>query len=240
MTAARDAQTWLLLYARGRSHGYRLLMAPDFLNTGADLGRVARLVSQHRPEQVAVLSATGTLADGRRVHVLSRPSRLTPEDLGTASESDVLDEYGRPLEFTYGLLSLTGQPEADDDLWRRSRAQVVDVYRGFLIAEESFPLQSSPAFVIPVTGPASGAARAGTVTRVVTATTLKRGTLAATAAVLAVICFAALRACDGETPPPPLCPPTSGTTPSPTASGLSTLRPAPMGPTCHSAGQNTP
>jgi hypothetical protein len=219
VTAAGHAEVWLLLYARGRSRGYRLLMAPGFLIGGADLGRVARLASQHRPEQATVLSTTGTLTDGRRVHVLSRPSLLTPEDLGTAGENDVLDEYGRPLEFTYGVLSLGGEPGVDDALWQRWRTQVVNVYREFLADEESFPLRSSLPYMIPATEPAAGAPRA----RVAPATTRKRWTLVAAVAVLSVICGAV-----SDAPPDAVAGEPSVAPPGPVAGEPSVAPPGPV------------
>ncbi|NUT39670.1 MAG: hypothetical protein HOV86_06730 [Thermoactinospora sp.] len=114
------SRAWPFLYGRGRERGYRLLIVPGLLTDPAALGWLARAASSGRDGERAE-----RLPDGLAVRLAVRSEVVDGE----------LDEFGRPLRISYGVVSKTAVSMRDVDA---ARELAVGVYREFLDAEESF------------------------------------------------------------------------------------------------------
>ncbi|GAA4073134.1 hypothetical protein [Nonomuraea soli] len=114
------SRAWPFLYGRGRERGYRLLIVPGLLTDPAALGWLARAASSGRDGERAE-----RMPDGLAVRLAVRSEVVDGE----------LDEFGRPLRISYGVVSETAVSLRDVDA---ARKLAVGVYREFLDAEESF------------------------------------------------------------------------------------------------------
>ncbi|MGH3913749.1 MAG: hypothetical protein ACRDTC_10120 [Pseudonocardiaceae bacterium] len=146
---------WAFLVARGRSKGYRTVLAPDFL--------VARnlhsLLSESAGTDAPGVGGRYSVAiDDSEVGQLSlsyRTERLRSVDLHSSDTADqfVSDEHGRPLEMLYGLVSRRpASSDIDERDLQRAREEALDSYRLFLTDENTFQVEASKSF--PLRGPA--------------------------------------------------------------------------------------
>ncbi|MGJ6964191.1 hypothetical protein ACSDR0_19980 [Streptosporangium sp. G11] len=150
------ASGWPFLYARGRRRGHRILLAPDFLVGQEEHGWLGERVG--RVTNPPAGFDEFTTPSGVPLLVLVRHEHLTPADLGLASDpSDrgkTLDEFGRVLHFSYGLVCLPGRvPAVTEAGLRRTRDMALEVYRDFLDGEEAFRTRPSTALGLRAPAP---------------------------------------------------------------------------------------
>ncbi|MFG2880420.1 hypothetical protein ACGFYU_36315 [Streptomyces sp. NPDC048337] len=143
-------QAWPFLVGRGRNHGYRTLLAPDFLVAEGDYGVLDDSVAPGMvAEQVKVVPVV-TRA-GRRLTVVHTTHQVTAADIAEPGNASVdqapRDEFGRPLQLMYGFVCAEDRVAAPhpDDL-NACRETALPVYRRFLGDEEGFTVQSGRAF----------------------------------------------------------------------------------------------
>ncbi|HEY0637177.1 MAG TPA: hypothetical protein VGD67_05985, partial [Pseudonocardiaceae bacterium] len=136
---------WPFLVARGRTHGYRVLLAPPWLlDTAGALEDLA--VPSDRPREAVLPTAAGP----RAVIWVSAP--VTAADLGVTTaghdgaaaghRGPVRDEHGRPLLLTHGVVSGGPVPPEVADLSASHRAAVA-TYRRVLADEAGFAMEPS-------------------------------------------------------------------------------------------------
>lgn len=154
--------------ARGRTVGYRCLLAPDFLAETRQHGIISDTVTGEALAAGAVGLATVPVADVGPVTLAYRVRRVTAADLrdpdGVPAPDDVrrdrgpvTDEYGRPLELLYGILCVTPSIHHAGDLdLLAARAAALRTYRRFLADEAGFTVEPSTPF--PVRSTMLGAA----------------------------------------------------------------------------------
>jgi hypothetical protein len=150
MTESAAPRGWAFLVARGRTEGYRFLLAPDFLLAkGAHAVIEARVSTLRRtdgePEISVLPTPVGRLCLVAETHV------ATEADLNGVPEgtSFLRDEHGRPLHLTYGFVSdrlITG-PVAREDL-DNALTIVLATFRDFLSAEHSFTTRPAGPFTL--------------------------------------------------------------------------------------------
>ncbi|WP_329082966.1 hypothetical protein [Streptosporangium sp. NBC_01469] len=174
MSGGEDGRTsgWLFLYARGRKRGYRILLAPDFLIEQEEHGWLGEQVGRatNPPAGFGEL----TTPSGVPLLALVRRENPTPADLGlTDDPSDrgkTLDEFGRVLSFSYGLVCRPGRvPTVTEAALRRARDLVLEVYRDFLDGEEAFRTRPSTALGLSATAPGAVTPATGAAARTPTA-----------------------------------------------------------------------
>ncbi|MFI8273898.1 hypothetical protein ACIGBH_03120 [Streptomyces sp. NPDC085929] len=143
-------QAWPFLVARGRHHGYRTLLAPDFLLAERDYGVLDDSVTPSAVDDQAQVMPVVTRA-GRPLTVVHATHRVTAADIaepGAAPpDQPPRDEYGRPLQLMYGFVCVDGgggEPHTDDV--NGSRETALRVYRRFLADEEGFTVEPGRAF----------------------------------------------------------------------------------------------
>jgi hypothetical protein len=146
------ARGWTFLIARGRSQGYRLVLAPDFLIAQAAHGGIeAQVPTDYRADGSA--TRHDVTIRGRRYCAVAASMRIAPQHVGSVTSQSspddkfVLDEHGRPLQLTYGFLSdqVMSLPVAESDL-RTARTQALAAYRQFLADEAGFTTLPSRSF----------------------------------------------------------------------------------------------
>ncbi|MGI5180104.1 hypothetical protein ACQEVZ_27635 [Dactylosporangium sp. CA-152071] len=135
---------WPFLVARGKSHGQRTLLCPDFL-------------MEHR----MLLRDRIPSADGRiRTLELSPPGTdpVTVYLSEVQAPGQVTDQYGRELTISYGVIDLSDRdrPEDLDTLMAAALDQASTVYREFLADEDNFETRPSKPLldVVPAGAPA--------------------------------------------------------------------------------------
>jgi hypothetical protein len=144
------AYGWSFLVARGRSQGHQTVLAPDFLTARNLQGRledVARGVEWGQRQMIDL-----DIPEVGRVAVIYTTEQLTAAALdGRATRDDVLptDEYGRPLELLYGIVTREQlcEPLDEHDL-ETARAESLQTYRRFLADEDSFRVDASRRFLL--------------------------------------------------------------------------------------------
>jgi hypothetical protein len=143
-------QGWAFLVARGRHHGYRSILVPDFIAENRENGYLTENVrsvadgsDRRRIEQI-VAPASGQMTLAYHTH------RVTHGDLDVADGDAgdlVTDEHGRPLDLLYGFAA-RGQlfDEADEADLRAAKDEALPAYRRFLADEAGFGTETSQAF----------------------------------------------------------------------------------------------
>ncbi|MEV6411103.1 hypothetical protein [Kribbella sp. NPDC051718] len=140
---------WAFLVARGRRKGYQSLLMPDFLVQSNEYGALGQLSSGDQPGSAPRISRIDGLAAGD-LAVAYVTHRLTPADLaGTPAAGPVTDEFGRPLELLYGVVSrgldIVG---LDDTDLATAQAAALQTYQRFLADESGFVLASGQPFAL--------------------------------------------------------------------------------------------
>lgn len=154
---------WAFLVGRGRTEGYRTLLAPGFLIDDLQFGILAQravgVVPPDGPPKVA-----SAVLPGGELTIVFRTLRVTERLLEamvagageTSVAPDVLvtDQHGRPLDLSYGFATLAtlgaGPDERDLD---SAREQALASYRRFIADEASYAMEPSRAFAIRTTTP---------------------------------------------------------------------------------------
>lgn len=149
-TLLDHAAGWPFLVARGRTRGYRTLLAPAFLTERELHERLSESTGGAAPGRV--LSVQLDLPGVGPLSVAYTLDELRASDLDgdrPAGGGAPTDEHGRPLELLYGIVSRErlGGPLDEADL-RAARGVALQSYRRFLAAEESFGVELSSAFTL--------------------------------------------------------------------------------------------
>jgi hypothetical protein len=154
MGAQQPALGWPFLVARGRQHGYAVLLAPDFLVDGQEYGFLEEVAGPTRQgSPVRITSAT--TPSGRPVCLTWTEYEVTRADLSDSGPT--VDEHSRPLRLTHGFLCpatrMVDVAAADLD---HAHHVALDAYQRFLADEHGFRVARSVAFEIgsTVAGPA--------------------------------------------------------------------------------------
>jgi hypothetical protein len=126
-------QGWPFLIARGRTRGYSVLLAPDFLVAGRDYGFL---------EEVA-----GPLPDGTPFRV--KTVRREQGDIGIVwcdRPTGIHDEHSRPLRLLAGFACAgTISRPSEMDL-EAARTAALTTFDRFLRDEDGFTVESAPPF----------------------------------------------------------------------------------------------
>lgn len=131
---------WPFLVARGKSHGQRTLLCPDFL-------------MEHR----MLLRDRIPSADGRIRTLELSPPGIDPVTVYLSevqAPGPVTDQYGRELTISYGVVDLGDRDRTEDldTLMAAALDQANAVYREFLADEDNFETRPSGLLldVVPV------------------------------------------------------------------------------------------
>jgi hypothetical protein len=137
---------WPFLVARGRSVGYRVVLAPDFLVRA----RKHHLLAEHvgagpaGPDGRSTVEVP-TTGFGPLVATYREEPADAAELLPGSEPATLRDRHGRPLELLYGVVT-AGRPEpVDDRALAEARDAAIEAYRRFLADEEGAEVQPSPA-----------------------------------------------------------------------------------------------
>jgi hypothetical protein len=144
---------WAFLVARGRQHGYRCVLAPDFLVDSNEYGLLTSSVRGDASSASLTAPVAGPLALAYRTH------RLAAAD---GVGAPVTDMHGRPLDLSYGFVSRAGGlgSVSDADM-RAALGLALAAYRRFLADESGFRVSASQAFTLRGALPASSLAGSG-------------------------------------------------------------------------------
>jgi hypothetical protein len=141
---------WAFLVAHGRRKGYRTVLAPDFLVEHNLHGLLSEYAVVDSSDASGRHAAEITNDEVGHLSLTFRAERLSSRDLyeSTVTDADlVLDEYGRPLRFLYGIVAQHEPPNGiDEHDLRRVRAEALTSYRLFLEDEETFQVAASRSF----------------------------------------------------------------------------------------------
>jgi hypothetical protein len=165
---------WPFLVARGRTVGYRCLLAPDFLVETHRQGIISDTVTGEGlgDGTDGVRTTTVPVADLGPITLAYKVSRVTDNDLrapGNVPAADdlqgergahgpVTDEHGRPLELLYGIVCVApGILDADELVLPAARAEALQSYRRFLADEANFAVEVSRPMPVRSTMSRSGA-----------------------------------------------------------------------------------
>jgi hypothetical protein len=146
-------QGWAFLVARGRHHGYRSILVPDFIANNSENGYLTENVrgaadgSDHWRIEQLVAPASGQMTLAYHTHRLTHGD-LDPAGGPTGDPGDlVTDEHGRPLDLLYGFAVRGEVIDALDEAdLRAAKDEALPVYRRFLADEAGFSTQTSKAF----------------------------------------------------------------------------------------------
>ena len=146
-------QGWAFLVARGRHHGYRSILVPDFIAHNRENGYLTENVrgaadgsDRPRVEQI-VAPASGQMTLAYHTHRITHGD-LHAADGDTGDHGDlVTDEHGRPLDLLYGFAA-RGQviDDLDEADLRAAKDEALPAYRRFLADETGFSTETSKAF----------------------------------------------------------------------------------------------
>src|SRR5262249_7202971 len=130
--------------------------APDFLVTNNLHGLLSECAGVESPDVSGRHATEIDNTEVGRVSLSYRTEQLRSRDLDNSSGGSpdlVLDEYGRPLEFLYGVVSRQRLPgEIDERDLQHARGEAVSSYRLFLANEEAFRVNVSKSFQLHGTG----------------------------------------------------------------------------------------
>lgn len=154
---------WAFLVGRGRTEGYRTLLAPDFLIADRQFGILAQKVVGDVPPEGPPKLARAALPGGE-LTIVFRTLRVTEGLLESmvansgegSAEPDALvtDQEGRPLDLSFGFATfatLDARPdERDLDM---AREQALASYRRFIVGEAAYTIEPSRAFTLRAPSP---------------------------------------------------------------------------------------